>query len=114
MITKNEIVTAASSALAHAVHAWLNEHREPLLHAIAQALAQEAPPTRTQKSPLTNEEPLYLTQAEVAKRWRCCVHTVQRRIRAGELPRLGMNKRHILIPLDAVMKFEKSALVPLA
>ncbi len=37
---------------------------------------------------------------------------VLRQIRAGELPRLAMNKRHVLIPRKALLKLEKDAALP--
>ena len=112
MITKSDILPTASSALTQAIHAWLDEHRQPLPKAITHSLANAARARPWQEtSPKKTARPL-LTTAEVAERWRRCIHTVQRRIRTGELPRLVMNQGHILIPLDAVLKFENNATVP--
>jgi len=109
MITKNQILAAGAAALTKAFHSWLDENREPLLHLIAQVLA--APSHNKPTNDVNSGDPKlpYLTVTDIARRWNCCVHTVRRKVRAGELPALKMSRRRILIPLEAVLKFEKGA-----
>jgi excisionase family DNA binding protein len=110
IITKHQILAAGSAALTKAFHDWLDENREPLLQIIAHALSTSGPGTPADEiPPPADPQRPYLTTTEVARRWNCCVHTVRRKVRAGELPRLRMSQRHILIPIEAVLRFEKDA-----
>jgi excisionase family DNA binding protein len=108
IITKDQILAAGSAALKKAFYDWLDENREPLLQIIAHALFTSGPGKPTDEIPADPKCP-YLTTTEVARRWNCFVHTVRRKVRAGELPRLMMSQRHILIPIEAVLRFEKVA-----
>ena len=109
MITKDQILAAGTSALTKAFHTWLDENREPLLRLIAQVLAAPSRQKPTHEVHSGDSKHPYLTVTDVARRWNCCVHTVRRKVRAGELPALKMSRRRILIPLEAVLKFEKGA-----
>jgi hypothetical protein len=68
MITKKDILTTVSSALAQAIHGWLDDHRQPLLQALVLALANPAPAKARLETPPDNQESQYLTTVEVAKR----------------------------------------------
>jgi excisionase family DNA binding protein len=109
MITKNQILAVGAAALTKAFHSWLDENREPLLHLIAQLHVTSPQEKPTNDARIAGHKRPYLTTTELARRWNCCVHTVRRKVRAGELPGLKMSRRRILIPLEAVLKFEKGA-----
>lgn len=109
MITKDEILATGASAMRSAFLDWLNENCGSILQIAGQALArpvQEKP--KDWPSAASPPRP-YLTVAEVASRWNCCVHTVRRKIQAGALPGVMLSQRHILVPLTAVLKLEKDA-----
>ena len=108
MITKDQILTAGTTALAKAFQKWLDENREAVLQTIA-TVANSASQKPTKEAPAKSTDGPFLTVGEVAARWHCCIQTVHRRLKAGQLPRLMMNRRHILIPLEAVLKLEKDA-----
>jgi excisionase family DNA binding protein len=110
IITKYQILAAGSAALKKAFHDWLDENREPLLQIIAHALFTSGPGKLTDEIPPPADPKCpYLTTTEVARCWNCFVHTVRRKVRAGELPRLMMSQRHILIPIEAVLRLQKVA-----
>jgi excisionase family DNA binding protein len=107
MITKTQILAAGSKALTETFRDWLDEHREPILQIIAQAVVNAAPRKPADKLPQRPN----LTVAEVARRWNYCVHTVHRKVRTGKIPTVMLSRRRILIPLEAVLKFERDATI---
>ena len=109
MITKKEIMTACSSALAEAVNRWLNDNRQTLLRQLADTLKNPLPGASLPQQLRAPAQNHYLTTADVAVRWSCCIHTVRRMIRSGKLTCLKLSRRHILIPVAAVLKVEADA-----
>jgi excisionase family DNA binding protein len=111
MITKDEILAAGTAALSEAFERWLNDNRQEILRAIAHQVAARAPEPKQDNDRGAPPPQPYLTTKQLAARWGCCVTTVRRKIASGALTCLMMNRRHILIPIEAVTKFEKDATV---
>jgi excisionase family DNA binding protein len=109
MITKDEILSAGSSALTTVFECWLEQNREQILKLIEAAFANAASQRFTSESRSDDPERPHLTPAELAERWGCCVHTVLRKIRSGELCGLMMSRRRVLISREEVLKFERDA-----
>jgi len=108
MITK-QILIAGSSSLTEAFRDWLNENRKDVPQTITQALKDSVAEKSATEPHAASPDCPYLTTADLALRWNCCVHTVPRKVRAEELPSLMLSKRHLLISLDTVLKFESGA-----
>src|SRR5690242_20579630 len=109
MIIKNEIIAVGSAALREAFRHWLNDNREAVLRILKDSLSAGPPDKSSHTAQPEPTPPLYLRTSEVASRWGCCVHTVLRKIRSGELACLRMNRRHILVPIQAILELEKNA-----
>jgi excisionase family DNA binding protein len=109
MITNKELMAACSSALAEAAHRWLNDNRQILLRQLTETLKNPLPSASLQQEERAPAQNQYLTTADVAIRWKCCLHTVRRMIRSGKLTCLRLGRRHVLIPVAAVLKVEADA-----
>ena len=107
MITEKQILNAGASALAQAFKSWLDENRQAFLQLIAQAILYSAPGKPAESAPARDTNRAYLTKAELAERWRCCPHTVARKIRVGELACFRTSRRRVLIPVETVLQYEK-------
>ncbi|HMQ34257.1 MAG TPA: helix-turn-helix domain-containing protein [Chloroflexaceae bacterium] len=69
------------------------------------------PPVRFQIVTDDGPQPIYLTYAEVAKRWKCSKSTIRRRVKAGILETVFDNGL-LRVTLDSVLAYENATRKP--
>jgi excisionase family DNA binding protein len=112
--TANEqVLTALQQVVGATLKNWLDENKADVL----QTLRAVVPTPQTPLSPAMTavvqdtRQPQFLSAAEVAARWQLHVESVRRLVRRRELPGMYV-ARHVLVPLSAVMEYEKQNTLP--
>jgi hypothetical protein len=111
--TANEqVLTALQQVVGATLKNWLDENKAEVLNALRAAVpASQTPPPPLTKKPEEQHEPKFLKAAEVAARWQLHVESIRRLVRQRQLPGMHVARR-ILVPLSAVMEYEKQNTLP--
>ena len=106
-----QILVALQEVVGATLKNWLDENKAGVLQAMGAAIAEAWTPPPAPKRPEATPEPLFLSAAEVAARWRLHPESVRRMLRDGRLPRMLLGRRS-LVPLSAIVDCEKQDAVP--
>jgi len=110
----NEAVLAALQQVVGTVlKRWLEEKKAEVIQALRAAVPTPQVPTPPAKAALaeTKPEPRFLNTADIAARWQLHRESVRRLVRQGRLPRMCIGRR-VLVPLSAVMEYERTSTLP--
>jgi hypothetical protein len=108
----NELVlTALQHVVGATLKKWLDENKAEVLHALSAAATERQMTSQRAKGPEEKRQPQFLSTAELAARWQLHRESVRRLVRQGRLPRMYAVRR-ILVPLSAVMDYEKQSTIP--
>jgi excisionase family DNA binding protein len=112
--TANEqVLTALQQVVGATLKNWLDENKAEVIQALRAAVpAPQIPlPPATAAAAGDKRQPQFLNTTEVAARWQLHVESVRRLVRRRELPGMHVARR-VLVPLTAVMEYEKQNTLP--